>query len=182
MSGFTTAFLDRDGTINRKAAEGEYVGSPDLMELLPGAAYAVRRLNLAGVLVVIVTNQRGVATGSMTIDDVNAVNGRLVDLLAASGAHVDAVYVCPHGEGDCGCRKPLPGLLHLAASDHPTIELSRSVLIGDSESDIGAGVAAGVATIRIAASTEPTAADATVRDLAEAVDVALSDGRRSRGG
>ncbi|MDT4894518.1 MAG: D-glycero-D-manno-heptose 1,7-bisphosphate phosphatase, partial [Pseudonocardiales bacterium] len=106
-----TVFLDRDGTINVKAAEGEYVTDPNAVELLPGAAAAIRRLNESGRMVVVVSNQRGVARGVFSRVQLDAVTGRLVRLLAAEGAHVDAFYYCTHGQGECDCRKPLPGLL-----------------------------------------------------------------------
>ena len=126
-------------------------------------------------MVVLVTNQRGVARGLMSMVDVKAVNDRLIALLGEMNAHIDAIYVCPHGEGECACRKPLPGLLQLAALDHPAIELSRSVMIGDSESDVAAGIAAGAATIRILDGTEATRADAVAPDLASAVSILLDE-------
>ena len=173
MHYFSTAFLDRDGTINRKAADGEYVATPEKVELLPGAGHAIRRLNEAGMLVVLVSNQRGVARGLLSIEDVAAVNDRLIALLGSANAHVDAIYVCPHDSGTCGCRKPLPGLLQLAAKDHPAIDLSKSVMIGDSESDVAAGIAAGTATIRLLVCPDTTRADAVAPDLASAVSLVL---------
>lgn len=170
---FSTYFLDRDGTINVKAPEGAYVATPELVELLPGAADAIRRLNEADRLVVVVTNQRGVARGLMTESDVELVNARLNELLAEHGAHVDASYVCPHAADSCDCRKPLPGLLLEAATDHG-IDLARAVMVGDAASDIAAGRAAGVATVRLAADPDPEA-DLTVADLATAVTRTLTD-------
>lgn len=143
------AFLDRDGTINAKAPEGEYVTSPQQLELVPGSARAVRRLNEAGVPVVVVTNQRGVALGRMTEHDVAAVHRGLDELLGAEGARVDAYYVCPHDEGECGCRKPEPGLIERAAADLGLGPLSQSVVIGDSESDVEAGRRAGASTVLV---------------------------------
>ncbi|HEV2062608.1 MAG TPA: HAD-IIIA family hydrolase, partial [Solirubrobacteraceae bacterium] len=102
------AFLDRDGTINVKPPEGEYVEAPEELRLLPGAAAAIARLNAAGLPVIVVTNQRGVALGRMTEADVAAVHDRLREELSRAGAHVDAIYHCPHQEGACACRKPRP--------------------------------------------------------------------------
>ena len=110
------------------------------------------------------------------MDDVTAVNDQLVALLGSVDAHVDAIYVCPHAKESCTCRKPLPGLLQLAALEHPTIELSRSIMIGDSENDVAAGIAAGTATIRILERSEATCADAVAPDLASAVSMVLSEG------
>ena len=126
-------------------------------------------------MVVLVTNQRGVARGLMSLADVMAVNDRLITLLGGMNAHIDALYVCPHGEGECACRKPLPGLLLSAAMDHSVIELSRSVMIGDSESDVAAGIAAGAATIRILHGSEATRAGAVAPDLASAVSIVLDE-------
>ncbi len=110
------------------------------------------------------------------MDDVKAVNDHLIALLGAVSARIDAIYVCPHGEEECACRKPLPGLLHLAARDNPAIELSRSVMIGDSESDVAAGITAGATTIRILDGSEATGADAIAPDLASAVSMVLGEG------
>jgi D-glycero-D-manno-heptose 1,7-bisphosphate phosphatase len=106
VSGRAAAFVDRDGTIIRDAS---YVRDPRDVELLPGAADAIRRLNARDVPVVVVTNQSGIARGLLTMTDYQAVERRLNDLLAAESAHVDATYVCPHHPditGPCDCRKP----------------------------------------------------------------------------
>lgn len=169
MSRFTTAFLDRDGTLNVKAAEGAYVTAPEEMRLLPGAGQAVRRLNDAGVFVVLVTNQRGIARGLFTEADYAAVTERLVEQLAEEGAVLDAIYVCPHENDACDCRKPAPGMLLQAAREHPAVDLAGAVMVGDSEADVTAGAAAGAATIRIAAAEVATGADAVVPDLDDAV-------------
>jgi D-glycero-D-manno-heptose 1,7-bisphosphate phosphatase len=166
---YPTAFLDRDGTLNVKAPEGSYITGPASLRLLPGAADGVRRLNEAGVFVVLVTNQRGIARGLITPEAHAAITARLEEDLAAGGARLDAVYVCPHDEGSCDCRKPGPGMLLRAAREHPRIDLRRSVTVGDAESDILAGQAAGTATIRISAEPAATRADHVVADLAAAV-------------
>ncbi|MFC5722375.1 D-glycero-alpha-D-manno-heptose-1,7-bisphosphate 7-phosphatase [Streptomyces gamaensis] len=178
-----TFFLDRDGTVNVKPPDGQYVTSPGELVLLPGAAEAVRRLNAAGRRVVLVTNQRGVARGLMTREDVAAVHRRLAEMLRAGGAFLDACYICPHEVGRCGCRKPLPGLLRAAARDFPDIDPAHSVMIGDSESDVLAGKAAGTATVRIGRPAEnagQTAADLVAADLWTAVDLLLTSRRRPR--
>lgn len=149
------AFLDRDGTINVKAPEGDYVTSPARVALLPGAARAVRALNDAAVPTVVVTNQRGIALGHMSERDLSAVHERLAALLdEEAGAHLDKVLHCPHDEGVCDCRKPGIGLLRRAAADMPGLSLENSVMIGDSQSDIEAGRAAGMRTIRLGSDAE----------------------------
>jgi D-glycero-D-manno-heptose 1,7-bisphosphate phosphatase len=148
-ASLSAAFLDRDGTINVKAPEGEYIEGPGELRLLDGAAAAIARLNAAGVPVYVVTNQRGIALGRMTEDDLAAVHRRLDELLGAEGARVDAYYHCPHDKGACDCRKPGTAMLERAAREHG-IELARSVMIGDSESDVEAGRRAGARTILVA--------------------------------
>jgi D-glycero-D-manno-heptose 1,7-bisphosphate phosphatase len=165
-------FSDRDGTLNRKADEGDYVSRPDDVALLPGVAAAVRRLNDAGIPIIVVTNQRGVARGVMTEADYEAVAKRLEELLAAESAHIDATYVCPHDLDSCDCRKPAPGLLLKAISERPAIRPEAAVMIGDSATDVGAGRGAGVRTVRIAAAADPEA-DFTAPDFPAAVEWVL---------
>jgi D-glycero-D-manno-heptose 1,7-bisphosphate phosphatase len=138
-------FLDRDGTLNRLPAAGDYVRSPEQVQLLRGAAHAVGMLRRAGYLCVIASNQRGVALGLMTEDELALVDSRVCELLGG----VDASYYCTHSIGDeCDCRKPEPGLLTRAA-DELGIDLEASWMIGDSITDIDAGVAAGCRTLRV---------------------------------
>lgn len=153
-----TAFLDRDGTINAKAPEGDYVTSWDEFAFLPGAEEAVRLLADAGWRVVVVTNQRGVALGRMSMADVDEIHRRMRERLA-----VDAVYVCPHERGTCDCRKPVPGMLLQAMRDDPGIDPETSVMIGDAESDMEAGRRFGARTILVGAPPLPSLLDAARR-------------------
>ena len=147
-------FLDRDGTVNR------YVGflrRPEELELLPGAAQAVRRINQSGYLAILVTNQPVIARGEVTYEGLRQIHNRLETLLGQEGAFLDAIYFCPHhpdkgfpGEipelkVDCPCRKPKPGLLLDAARDYG-ISLPHSIMVGDRQSDVLAGRAAGCRT------------------------------------
>src|SRR5208283_3870320 len=131
----STVFLDRDGTINVKAVAGEYVTSPSELTLLPGAGSAVARLNAAGVRTVLVTNQRWLSGPSADPARYRAIHRCLEELLAAHGAWLDASYCCPHATGVCECRKPRPGMLKRAATDH-RFSLRTSVVVGDSETDL----------------------------------------------
>lgn len=129
------AFLDRDGTIIHDA---EYLGDPAGVELLPGAASAIARLNAAGMPVVVVTNQSGIARGLLTPADYERVRAHLDDLLAAAGARVDATVMCPHHPdftGPCECRKPAVGLYEQAAADLD-LDPAGSVFIGDRWRDV----------------------------------------------
>jgi D-glycero-D-manno-heptose 1,7-bisphosphate phosphatase len=140
------AFLDRDGIINRKAREGEYVTRWEEMEILPGVAEAITLLNQAGFRVIVVTNQRCVAKRLITITDLEVLHQRLCGVLAIAGATIDAIYYCPHeNEPPCRCRKPQPGMLLDAALDHD-IDLHASWMIGDSKADVQAGGSAGCKT------------------------------------
>lgn len=139
-------FLDRDGLINRQAAPHHYISDPVDFEILPGVPEAIKRLNDAGYLTIMVTNQRGVARGMLTMEQVNTVHGYLQSEIAKHGAHIDAIYVCPHADGECICRKPDIGLFLMAEKDFD-IDKRRSWMVGDSDTDVEAGKRYGVRTI-----------------------------------
>lgn len=145
-------FLDRDGTINK------YVGflrNIDDLELIEGAAEAIKLINQSGYLAIVVTNQPVIARGEVSWDELNEIHRKMETLLGKEGAYLDGIYICPHhpdkgfeGERpeykiDCDCRKPKPGLLLQAAKDF-NIDLSESYMIGDSHRDVEAGENAGV--------------------------------------
>lgn len=137
------AFLDRDGTL---IADPGYLGDPAGVVVLPGTAAAIAALREAGYLVVVVSNQSGVARGLFPASAVHAVNRRMAELLRAEDprAEIDAVYFCPHGPDDgCACRKPLPGLF-LQAARELSIDLAASLSVGDAERDVAAARAAGI--------------------------------------
>lgn len=143
-------FLDRDGTIN---IEKEYLFQPHDFEFIPGTPKAIRLLNQAGIMVIVVTNQSGVARGYYSEYDVETLHRYIDHELERHGAHVDAWFYCPHhpdGRGSyalpCNCRKPLPGML-LEAARRYGLELENSTMIGDKRSDVEAGLAAGCHTI-----------------------------------
>lgn len=144
-------FLDRDGVINRKAiTEDDYVTSWEGMEILPGVPEAIARINQAGFQVIVVTNQRSVAKGLITVADLDSIHRHLSEYLLSKGATINAIYYCPHElEPPCGCRKPEPGMLFSAAREHE-IDLTSSWMIGDSEKDVDAGRRAGCKTAMIA--------------------------------
>jgi histidinol-phosphate phosphatase family protein len=147
-------FLDRDGVINRKAPEGQYVTQWEDFHILPGVVEGIALLNRAGFCVIVVTNQRCVAKGLMSIAELERMHQRMSDLLARSGAAIDGIYCCPHEmEPPCNCRKPAPGMLLDAAREHG-IELSASWIIGDSDIDIEAGRNAGCKTAFLLATNE----------------------------
>ena len=146
----TAVYLDRDGVL---IEDSGYPHRPEDLVLIPGAAHAVSAINAAGALAIIVTNQSGVARGLFSLDQMEAFNALLVERLAADGGQIDAVYACPfHADAvdarfrhpDHPDRKPNPGMILMAAKDHG-VDLSRSLLIGDRDSDLEAARRAGVA-------------------------------------
>lgn len=165
----SAALLDRDGTINEKAPEGDYVKSPDEVRMLPGTESAIARLNAAGVPVFVVSNQRGIALGRMTEADLAAVNERIASELTREGARVDGWYHCPHDHDECDCRKPRPGMLEQAAREHG-VELGEAVVIGDSDTDVEAGRRVGARTVRLARAERAGDADHVAASLADAVE------------
>ena len=148
MQSFRAVFLDRDGVINR---DDGYVGEPNRLVLLPHAAEGIRRIRALGYLVVVITNQSGVARGFFSEADVSNLHGWMGEILAREHAKIDGFYVCPHhpteGQGlyrrQCYCRKPKPGLFHQAAREL-SIRVERSIAVGDQLSDLEAALNAGV--------------------------------------
>src|SRR5258708_21324098 len=127
------AFLDRDGTI---CEEMGYVNHVDRLQIFPFAAAANRRLNETGVVVIVVTNQSGVARNIFPESLVHEVHQKMISGLAAGGARIDAIYFCPHKTEDaCECRKPNPGLLERAAREH-ALDLAASWIVGDRYADL----------------------------------------------
>jgi len=153
MTGRPAVFLDRDGTIN---VEVDYLSDPDDLRLEPGAGAAIAALNQAQYDVVVVTNQSGVARGILDLTRLDEVHARLRELLAAEGAHYDALRYCPHhptiGQPPyvetCECRKPLPGML-VSAAEELGSDLSSSWIVGDSLRDLQAGAALGLPGILV---------------------------------
>ncbi len=128
-------FIDRDGTI---IADAHYLADPAGVRLLPGASAAIARANMSGMLVIVVTNQSGIARGLITPAQYEAVRARTDRLLGEHGARVDATYHCPHWPaitGPCDCRKPGLGMYRTAAADFG-IDLARSAFIGDRWRDV----------------------------------------------
>jgi D-glycero-D-manno-heptose 1,7-bisphosphate phosphatase len=178
-----TVFLDRDGVLNRKMPEGRYVTSQAEFQALPGVPYAIARLNRAGLRVIVVSNQRGIALGLYTAADVLDIHAAFQRDLANFGAHIDAFYFCPHDKAQCDCRKPLPGLFHQARADFPDIAGASSIILGDSWSDIEFGRRLGMLTLFIEGDPElqkPGAeaardsADLHFPSLPQAVDALLA--------
>ena len=148
----SAAFLDRDGVIN---VDHGYVSTWERFEFLPGVPDALRALQDAGYLLVVVSNQSGIGRGYYSDSDVDLLNQAIAEYLDSSvGVTLSGFYHCPHhpteAEGEfrrqCDCRKPAPGMIRQAVLDYG-IDLKTSLLVGDKDSDIEAGRAAGVARL-----------------------------------
>ncbi len=146
-------FLDRDGTINE---EVNYLSRPDQLRLIAGAAEAIKGFAQAGLKVVVITNQAGVARGYFSEPALQQIHLELEKMLRAQDAHLDAIYYCPHhptaGIGvykiECNCRKPKPGLLEKAAREL-NLDLRQAFIVGDKPADLKAGEAVGCRTILV---------------------------------
>lgn len=175
--------LDRDGTV---VVDRDYLGDPDGLEFLPGAAEGLRRLYRGGYRLVIISNQSGVGRGYFSLERLQQMNARLLEMVRAEGAEIAGIYCCPHRpEDDCDCRKPRLKLLLQAARDLG-FDPGDAIVIGDKASDIELGRRAGALTVLI--STEPDVRAASVHadyiapNLTAAADVidALPDVARRR--
>ena len=181
-AGIRTCFLDRDGVLNRKMPEGQYVRRWSEFEVLPGVVEAIRNLNDAGIRIIVVSNQRGIAKGLYSETDVEEIHARFQHVLAANGARIDGFYFCPHDKAGCDCRKPRIGMFDQAGHDFPAIAAASSAMIGDSLSDIEFGHRLGMLTILLdgdKSQERPGAAEAVVladlcsASLAQAVTALL---------
>lgn len=146
-TGRAGVFFDRDGTLNE---EVDFLSTPEQLQLIPGAAAAVRAVNLSGMAACVVSNQSGIARGLFRETDLGPIHEKLESQLARTGARLDSIYYCPHHptEGippynvDCDCRKPRTGMLRRAERELG-IDLRRSYVVGDRLVDVQAGQAVG---------------------------------------
>lgn len=176
-------FLDRDNTL---IEDPGYLSDPSAVRLLPGAAEAIRRLQGADYRIIVATNQSGIARGLLDEVRLQAIHDRMRQMLAESGAVIDAIYYCPYLNGpeasvkryrqDSDLRKPKPGMFLLAAREHG-IDLAASWSVGDSARDTAAGRAAGCRTIQLGSGPDETdecRPDFRARTLTEAADIILT--------
>ena len=167
-------FLDRDGVINQRPPEGDYITRWEDFHILPGVAEGIALINRVGFSVIVVTNQRGVAKGLMTEADLQQMHERMTGELARAGAKIDATFYCPHEiEPRCDCRKPAPGML-LSAARLRGIDLRTSWMIGDSDNDVEAGVNAGCKTARVIATDVISSERARISEAATTADISAS--------
>ncbi|HOY66338.1 MAG TPA: HAD family hydrolase [Candidatus Ozemobacteraceae bacterium] len=188
MSGRPAIFLDRDGTLN---PDPGYISRPEDFELFPGTGEALARLRAAGYLLVVVTNQSGVARGIIPPDALERIHDKMSRELSRSGAAPDAIYICPHHPDhppagqpagtSCGCRKPEPGLV-LRAIAELGIDPAASWAVGDRMTDVRMALAAGVAPVLIMQERPRDLPESVpcVPDLAGAVDRILGGPQPNR--
>ncbi len=174
-------FVDRDGVINRRLP-GDYVRSWDQFRFLPGARAGLRALREAGYLLVVITNQRGIARGLMSEADLAEVHRRMQVELVRAGAGVDAILHCPHDAGaGCGCRKPQPGMLSQAL-ERFAIDVARSWVVGDSLTDLEAGRSVGIRGVLVAPRGAPLPPGVpSAGSLLSAARAIVAGGPRPRG-
>ena len=179
MTRTRAVFLDRDGTIN---VDTNYLRDPDEFQLIPRVGEAIRALNDAGWLVIVITDQSGISRGWLTEETLHLIHQRMAEQLAAHGARVDAIYHCPHTPLDrCSCRKPSPELVIKAARAHD-IDLRSSWFVGDKARDVETGRRAGCRSAlvltgfghgELASAGHP---DVVAEDLHAAVETILGEG------
>jgi histidinol-phosphate phosphatase family protein len=158
-------FFDRDGIINVSPGPG-YVERVEDFHIQPPFVEALRVVRAKGYAAVVITNQRGVGRGIMTREALDAIHARLAGHLAGHGLDLDAVYVCTANDHNHPDRKPNPGLLMRAAADRG-LDLARSWMVGDQETDIQAGHRAGCRTVLVNPGVASTEADVHLHDMAE---------------
>ena len=163
-------FFDRDGVVNRAPSPEEYyVLSLERFFILPAFMESLRIVNKKGYAAVIVTNQRCIERGLITWDELNRIHDYLRLSVKEAGLELLDILVCPHGADQCECRKPKPGLF-LEASRRYQLDLAASWMVGDSETDVEAGRAAGCRTVRIAHPCAITSADFHLEDMSRLPD------------
>jgi D-glycero-D-manno-heptose 1,7-bisphosphate phosphatase len=145
-----TLFLDRDGVINKKI-EGDYVRNWSQFEFIDGAIEALKILRNIFGRIIIVTNQRGIGRGLMTENDLHEIHKNMIKVFELYGIFIDKIYYCPHDyeKEICDCRKPKVGLALKAKMDFPEIDFKKSIVLGDSISDIEFGKSLGMITVFI---------------------------------
>ena len=169
-------FFDRDGIVNESPGPGKYVESWDDFHLQPGFVRVLRRVTGLGFASVIITNQRCVALGRLSVRNLEAMHDRFRSVLREShGLAVNDVFYCPHDNGQCECRKPKPGMILAAARRHG-LDLAASWMVGDSASDVAAGQAAGCRTVLVGPRPGGCSPTLAVESL-EALDSLIAEGR-----
>lgn len=143
-----TLFLDRDGVINLRMKD-DYIRSWDQFRFLPGVREAIAKLSPVFGKIIVVTNQQGIGKKLYTEADLAWIHAEMETEIQQAGGRIDGIFYCPHLVGDplCNCRKPRPGLALQAKEKFPSIDFSRSLMVGDSNSDMQFAKGLGMRTI-----------------------------------
>ncbi len=164
-----TLFLDRDGVINERIWGG-YVTEPSEYKFLPGAIDSIKYFSSIFNKIIIVTNQQGIGKGLMTEEELGVIHDYLISEINLEGGRIDGIYYCPDlAETTDNCRKPSTSMALKAVQDFPEIDLTKSIMVGDSRSDIEFGINAGMQTVMVRHDGDTTnnIADTEVRSLSE---------------
>jgi histidinol-phosphate phosphatase family protein len=146
---YPTLFLDRDGVINRRLPDA-YVQHWEEFEFLPGVLEALAGFSRYFRHIFVVTNQQGIGKGLMSREELEAVHRRMLSEVEAAGGRIDGIFYCPHHKNlNCNCRKPAPGMALQAKAQFPEVDFSRSIIVGDSLSDMAFGKNLGMYTVLI---------------------------------
>ncbi|MFX1503149.1 MAG: D-glycero-beta-D-manno-heptose 1,7-bisphosphate 7-phosphatase [Promethearchaeota archaeon] len=141
-------FLDRDGVINKEVS---YLSNPDKFEFIDGSIEALKILKQKKFLLIVITNQAGIARGFLTEETLKRIHNKMIDNLMQNGVKLDDIYYCPHHPdftGPCECRKPNPGMIFNAKSKY-NIDLPQSYMVGDTLNDIQTGIVANCKTVLV---------------------------------
>ena len=167
-------FIDRDGVINKQAKAHEYITSWKEFKFFPTLLNAFAKISKTDYKIIIITNQRGIARGKMSVDDLGKIHKKMSEEIIKAGGRIDGIYFCPHDDNSCNCRKPLPGLLDKAMNEK-NLCLQESWVVGNFLSDIELGKSRNCKTIYIGNNKQTTnLSDFSVNCLDEAVDLILS--------
>lgn len=171
-------FLDRDGVINKCAKEHEYIREWDKFIFLPKVETAIKILNSHGYHCILITNQRGVGRGIMTMEQVNQIHNNMKQYLSSHSGKIKDIFICPHNE-PCDCRKPNIGLF-LQAEKKYDFDKKKVYMIGDQQTDIIAGKRYGIHTIFISKTRQELQEqpDFSCKDLYEAVKILIEKERK----
>jgi histidinol-phosphate phosphatase family protein len=173
----SAVFLDRDGVINRDSTD--YIRTSDLFEFIPGSLQALVCLNQAGCRLIVVTNQSGVGRGIIRPEELEAIHEKMEREVRNAGGRFLDILACPHGpDENCACRKPRPGMILTTARRHG-VDLSRSVMIGDSARDIECGQRAGCAATILVRTGNGLKTEALLRDSPTAPTQVADDLRKA---
>ena len=141
-------FLDRDGVINKEVG---YLSSPDKFDFIDGTIEALKTLKQKGFLLIIITNQAGIARGYYSVENLSNIHKKMNDILQQNDIILDGIYYCPHHPdftGSCDCRKPKPGMM-FKAKDKFNIDMKNSFMVGDTLNDIKTGLNANCKTVLV---------------------------------